>query len=172
VETLFLKTLHVLFFLEVGTQRVYLAGCTAHPTAAWVAQQARNLTWTFQEAGTPPRFLIHDRDAKFAPAFGTVFAAEGVEVVHTPYRAPTANAYAERWVRSARAECLDHPLIVGEGHLRPVLAAYVAHYNEARPHQGLDQRCPAPITVASRHGPVQRRDVVGGLLHEYYREAA
>jgi putative transposase len=77
-----------------------------------------------------------------------------------------------RWVRSARAECLDHLLIAGEGHLRRVLAQYVAHYNEARPHQGLDQRCPTPRAVASSHGPVRRRDVVGGLIHEYYREAA
>jgi putative transposase len=125
-----------------------------------------------QDTDAPPRFLLHDRDAKFPPAFDAMFAAEGVEVVRTPYRAPTANAFAERWVRSARAECLDHLLIGGEGHLRWVLAQYVAHYNEARPHQGLDQRCPTPITVASPRGPVQRRDVVGGLIHEYYREAA
>ena len=172
VETLWLTTLHVLFFLEVGTRRVHLAGCTLHPTAAWVTQQARNLCWTVQDAGAPPRYLIHDRDAKFPPTFDAAFAAEGVEVVRTPYRAPTANAFAERWVRSAKAECLDHLLIAGESHLQRVLAEYVADYNEARPHQGLDQRCPTPTTVASPHGPVRRRDVVGGLIHEYYREAA
>ncbi len=172
VETLFLKTLHVLFFLEVGTRRVHLAGCTAHPTAAWVTQPAQQLAWTLQEEDVSPRFLIHDRDAKFPAAFDAVFAAEGLAVLRTPYRSPTANAYAERWVRSARAECLDHLLVAGESHLRRVLAAYVAHYNEARPHQGLDQRCPTPSTVASPHGPVRRRDVVGGLIHEYYREAA
>jgi len=172
VETLFLKTLHILFFLEVGTRRVHLAGCTAHPTAAWVTQQARNLCWTLQETGTSPRFLIHDRDAKFPPSFDTVFAAEGLAIVLTPYRNPTANAYAERWVRSARAECLDHLLIVGEDHLRRVLAEYVAHYNEARPHQGLDQACPIPLTTALPDGAVRRRDRLGDLLHEYYREAA
>jgi hypothetical protein len=172
VETLCLKTIHVLFFLEVGTRRVHLAGCTAHPTATWVTQQARQLAWTLQEAGTPPRYLIHDRDAKFPPAFDAVFASEGVEVVRTPYRAPTANAYAERWVRSARAECLDQLLIGGEGHLRRVLADYIAHYNEARPHQGLDQGCPIPLTGARPHGAVRRRERLGGLLHEYYREAA
>ncbi len=101
-----------------------------------------------------------------------MFAAEGLEVVRTPYRAPTANAFAERWVRSARAECLDHLLIAGAAHLRRVLGAYVAHDNQARPHQGLDQRCPSPRPVALPQGPVQRRDVVGGLIHEYYREAA
>jgi len=172
VETLALKTLHVLFFLEMGTRRVHLAGCTAHPAAAWVTQQARQLAWTLQEAGAPPRFLLHDRDAKFPPTFDTVFVAEGVEVVRTPYRAPTANAYAERWVRSAREECLDHLLIVNEAHLRHVLAAYVVHYNQARPHQGIGQQAPIPFDERSRQGPVRRRDVLGGLIHEYDREAA
>jgi len=100
VETLCLKTLHILFFIEVGTRRVSLAGCTTHPTAAWVTQQARQFAWTAQEAGAAPRFLIHDRDAKFPPAFDTVFASEGVEIVRTPYRAPNANAYSERWVHA------------------------------------------------------------------------
>ena len=172
VETLLLKTLHVLFFLEVGTRRVHLADCTAHPTAAWVTQQARQLAWTVQEAGAHPRFLIHDRDAKFPPTFDTVFAAEGVAVVRTPYRAPTANAYAERWVRSVREECLDHLLIVNETHLRHVLATYVTHYNQARPHQGLEQQTPVPCAPSARAGPLRRRDVLGGLIHEYDREAA
>jgi putative transposase len=123
VETLFLKTLPVLFFLEVGTRRVHLAGCTAHQTAAWVTQQARQRAWTLQEAGTSPRHLIHDRDAKFPPAFDAVFVSEGVAIVRTPYRTPIVNAYAERWVRTVRAECLDHLLIVNEAHLRRVLAA-------------------------------------------------
>jgi hypothetical protein len=172
VETLWLKTLHVLFFLEVGTRRVHLAGCTAHPTAAWVTQQARQLAWELHETGTPPRFLIHDRDGKFTPSFDTVFAAEGVEVVRTPYRAPTANAYAERWVRTVREECLDHLLIVNEAHLRRILVADVAHYNQARPHQGIAQRAPIPFDARTRPGPVRRRDVLGGLIHEYDREAA
>ena len=107
---------------------------TAHPTAAWVAQQARNLAWILEERRRTFRFLIHDRDAKFAPAFDRVFAAEGLTVVRTPYRSPRANAHAERWVRSVREECLDHQLIVSERHLRRILAEYVAHYNEARPH--------------------------------------
>jgi hypothetical protein len=172
VETLFLRTLHVLFFLELGTRRVHLAGCTAHPTAAWVTQQARNRAWTVQDSGAPPRFLIHDRDAKFPASLDTIFTAEGVEVVRTPFRTPTANAHAERWVRSARAECLDHLLIANEAHLRRVLAAYVAHYNEARPHQGLEQGCPIPLMAAPPGGVVRRRDNLRGLLHEYYREAA
>ncbi|CAA9544710.1 MAG: hypothetical protein AVDCRST_MAG88-306 [uncultured Thermomicrobiales bacterium] len=162
----------MLFFLEVGTRRVHVAGCTAHPTAAWVTQQARQFAWHMQDTRASPRFLIHDRDAKFPPAFDTVFAAERVEVVRTPYRAPTANAYAERWVRSVRMECLDHLLIVGEGHLRQVLASYVAHFNQARPHRGLGQQTPLPHVPSEPHGAVRRRDVLGGLIHEYDREAA
>lgn len=172
VETAFLKTLHVLFFLEVGTRRVHLAGCTAHPTAAWVTQQARQLTWELQDGPAPMRVLIHDRDAKSPPAFDAVFASEGIKIVRTPYRAPTANAHAERWVRSVREECLDHLLIVNEAHLRRVLATYVQHYNHARPHQGLGQQTPVPDDRQCGTGPVRCRDVLGGLVHEYDREAA
>lgn len=172
VETLFLKTVYVLFFLEVGTRRVRLVGCTAHPTAAWVTQQARNLAWTLQEDGQPVRYIIHDRAAKFPATFDAVFATEGMAVVRTPYRAPNANAFAERWVRSAREECLDHLLIASEAHLRRVLTAYAAYFNEARPHQGLDQRVPLAPIPRQQAGPVRRRDALGGLLHDYYREAA
>jgi transposase InsO family protein len=105
-------------------------------------------------------------------AANTVFAAAGVEVIRTPYRAPNANAYAERWVRSARTECLDHLLIAGEAHLRRALAEYVAFYNRAGLHQGLAQRCPFTFPAPVRDGPVRRRDRLGGLLHDYYREAA
>jgi putative transposase len=172
VETVFLRTIYALFFIEIGSRRVHLAGCTARPTTAWVTQQARNLCWTLQERGRPFRFLIRDRDAKFSPGFDTVFAAEGVEVIRTPYRAPNANAYAERWVRSAREECLDHLLVASEAHLRRVLSEYVAFHNEARPHQGLEQRCPVALPTPVRDGTVRRRDRLGGLLHDYYRAAA
>lgn len=172
VETVFLRTIYGLFFIEIGSRRVHLAGCTAHPTAAWVSQQARNLCWTLQEQGSACRFLIHDRDAKFPPAFDTVFVAEGVQVIRTPYRAPNANAYGERWIRSARAECLDYVLIAGAAPLRRVLTEYVAFYNQARPHQGLEQRCPVALPPPVRDRPVRRRDRLGGLLHDYYREAA
>jgi hypothetical protein len=172
VETLFLRTLHVLFFIELGTRRVHVAGCTARPTAAWVTQQARNLAWTLQDAGRPCRYLIRDRDAKFPTAFDAVFAAEGAEVIPTPYRAPNANAFAERWVRSVREECLDHLLIVNESHLRRVLTDYAAYFNAARPHQGLGQCIPLAPAPYPQAGPVRRRDALGGLLHDYYREAA
>ena len=172
VETVFLQTLYALFFLELGTRRVHLAGCTAHPTAAWVTQQARHLAWTLQDEEGTFRYLIHDRDAKFPAAFDCVFTDEGLDVIRTPYHAPNANAYAERWIRSARAECLDHLLVASEAHLRRVLSQYVAYYNQVRPHQGLEQRCPVALPPPVRDGTVRRRDRLGGLLHDYYREAA
>ena len=172
VESLRLKTLYVPFFIELGTRRVHLAGCTAHPTGAWVAQQARNLAWRIQDGEVPCRFLIHDRDAKFTAAFDRVFAQEGVEVVRTPPRCPQANAVAERWVRSARHECLDHLLILGERQLHRTLMTYCRFYNERRPHQGLGQRCPIPLAPAAGSGAVIRHDALGGLLHDYSREAA
>jgi hypothetical protein len=119
VETIRLKTLYVLFFIELGTRRVHFAGCTPHhPTSAWVTQQARNLTWDLwdiqerQDASPPLRFLIHDRDAKFTSSFNTMFKSEGIDIVFTPYRSPKANAFAERWVRTVREECLDRMLII------------------------------------------------------------
>jgi len=168
VETLFLRTIYVLFFIELGTRRVHLAGCTEHPTAAWVTQQARHI----QDGTLPIRFLIHDRDTKFPASFDTVFASEGVEIIRTPFRAPNANGVAERWVRSVRVEVLDRLLIVSERHLGHVLRAYVTYYNQRRPHQGLDQGCPEPLAPASVDGAVERYDILGGLIHDYDRAAA
>ncbi len=172
VETAWLKTLYVFFFVELGSRRVHFAGCTAHPTGEWVTQQARQLTWTLQDERKTMRFLIRDRDAKFTAGFDAVFAAKGVEVIRTPYRAPKANAFAERWIRSAREVCLDRLLILGEGHLRHVMREYIGYYNQARPHQGIEQRCPIPIESARRDGAAKRRDVLGGIIHDYHREAA
>jgi putative transposase len=111
VETLWLRRLHVLFFIELGSRRVHLAGCTANPSGMWVAQQARQLAWSFSERPIPIRFLIHDRDSKFLRAFDEVFRNEGVEIIRTPFRAPKANAFAERWVSTVRRDCLDWILI-------------------------------------------------------------
>lgn len=151
---------------------MHLAGCTAHPTGAWVVQQARNLAWRIQEGEVPCRYLIHNRDATFTAAFDRVFVQEGVEVVRTPPLCPQANAVAERWIRSARRECLDQLLILGERQLHRTLTTYCRFYNERRPHQGLGQRCPIPVAAVTGAGPVIRRDVLGGLLHDYSREAA
>ena len=106
VETVWLQTLYVLFFIELITRRVHFAGCTAHPDSTWVTQQARKMVWQLEEEAQPKRFIIHDRDAKFTRSFDTVFESENIEIVETPFRSPKANAYAERWVRSAREECL------------------------------------------------------------------
>ena len=175
VETLCLQTLYILFFIELGTRRVHLAGCTAHPNRDWVTQQARQLTCGLQDRhpdAKPMRFLIHDRDAKFTHSFDTVFRSEGMKIVLTPYRAPRANAVAERWIRSLRNECLDHLLILNQRHLRRVLTEYAAFYNRARPHQRLDQEIPIPDEERRDEGAIQRRDVLGGLLHDYFRQAA
>jgi putative transposase len=119
------------------------------------------------------RFLIHDRDSKFTAPFNEVFRSEGITVSHTPVRAPQANAYAERFVRTVRTECLDWLLILGRRHLEQVLRIYIQHYNRERPHRGLALEPPeAPQLKSPVGGAVQRRDRLGGLLHEYYRAAA
>ena len=127
----------MLFFIELDTRRVHLAGVTANPDGAWVTQQARNLPLALGEQGRPIRFLLRDRDAKFCRSFDDVLAAEGIQVLRTPVRAPRANAYAERWVGTVRAECLDWLLIAGRRHLEQVLRIYLKHYNEHRPHRAL-----------------------------------
>jgi putative transposase len=169
VETIGLKTLYVLFFIELSTRRVHLAGVTAHPDSTWVTQQARNLAIGERLSGV--RFLLRDRDAKFPGSFDAVLRAEGVRVIRTPIRSPRANAFAERFVRTVRRECLDHLLIYGRRHLERVLKAYLAHYLQERPHRGLRLAVPAgtraPQARRATHAPVERKDVLGGLIHEY-----
>ena len=144
VETISLRRLYVLFYIELGTRRVHLAGCTPNPDSAWVSQQARQLVWTFPERATPVRFLIRDRDSKFTRDFDAVFRSEGVEIIRTPIRSPKANAVAERFVRTARSECLDWLLILNRRHLERVLRVFVLHYNGHRPHRALDLAAPDP----------------------------
>jgi transposase InsO family protein len=177
VETVWLTRLYVLFVVEVERRKVHLAGITAHPTGGWVAQQARNLLMDLDQRADRFRFLVRDRDTKFTPAFDAVFAAAGVEVVKIPPRAPKANAYAGRWVRTVRHECLDWTLIWNQWQLRQVLTVYLTHYNGVRPHRALDLHPPELIRVVATIGPppaaadVRRVDVLGGLVHEYRRVA-
>jgi putative transposase len=135
-------------------------------------QQARNLLLTLEERGHRVRFLVRDRDAKFCRGFDDVFGSEDVDVLVTPVQAPNANAFAERWVRTVRAECLDWLLIVGRSHLEQVLRVYARHYNGHRPHRSLKLQAPDPtdglaVIAEDRQGVVRRRDLLGGLLHEY-----
>jgi putative transposase len=176
VETIGLSRLYVLFVIELEHRRVHLAGITAHPTGAWVTQAARNLLMDLDESAGRFRFLVRDRDAKFTTAFDAVFAAAGIQALKIPPRAPKANAYAERWVRTVRTECLDWILVWSRDHLERVLDDYVRHYNTARPHRGIDLDVPVPpVDIArartDRVGRVERLDVLGGLIHEY-RQAA
>jgi hypothetical protein len=120
-------------FIELDTRRVHLAGVTANPNSGWVTQQARNLLVVLGERGRRLRFVLRDRDAKFSRAFDDVFRSESIEVLVTPVQAPNANAYAERWIRTVRAECLDWLLIIGRGHLEQVLGVYIEHDNAHRP---------------------------------------
>jgi transposase InsO family protein len=172
VETLWLRRLYVLFFIELSRRRVYIAGVTANPDGAWVVQQARNLIMTLADHGERHRIVIRDRDRKFTAAFDEVFRSEGLRVIKAPIAAPRAKAHAERWVGSARRECLDRILIVSRRHLETVLREYVAYYNTHRPHRSLEQQPPlvkpALFPVADDHEwHVRRRDRLGGLLHEY-----
>jgi putative transposase len=176
VETIGLTRLYVFFIIELKHRRVHLAGITAHPTGEWVTQAARNLMMDLDEHAHRFRFLIRDRDGKFMSAFDRVFAAAGIQVLKTPPRAPKANAYAERWVRTVRTECLDWVLVWNRRHLERVLDHYVRHYNTARPHRGIDHDVPVPAAEPppariEQLPRVERTDVLGGLIHEY-RHAA
>jgi putative transposase len=174
VDTVFLRRLYVLFVIEVATRRVHVLGVTPHPVGAWVAQQARNLLMEIQDGVGWFRFLLRDRDTKFTARFDAVFAAEGIEVLVTPVRAPQANAYAERWVGTVRREVLDRMLIFGCRQLRSVLSEYADHYNVHRPHRALGQAPPLGLgesAVVVPAGRVVRRDRLGGLIHEYAQVA-
>ena len=169
---MFLQTIYVLFFIEIGSRRVHFAGCTVHPDSAWVTQQARQVMWELEDREPTIRFLIRDNDKKFTQSFDTIFRSEGIDVIPTPYRAPNANSFAERWIRSAREECLDKLLIINPAHLRRVMREYIDFFNTARPHQGIDQHIPIPKPNHEIVGPVRCRNVLGGIIHDYYHHAA
>jgi putative transposase len=175
VDTVSLKQLYVLFVIELSTREVHNLGVTEHPTGAFVTQVARNLMGELGDRGRTIKFLIRDRDTKFTASFDEVLRSEGIRVIKTPVRSPRTNAYAQRWVRTVRTECLDSILILGPRHLERALRQYVNHYNRPRPHRGIDLQVPVSGngTVATPQLlDIDRHDVLGGLIHEYHPVAA
>ena len=150
IETRFLQTIYVFFFIELGTRRVHFAECTTSPNGVWTCQQARRMVWGLEERDPRFRFLIHDNDTKFTAAFDTVFRSEGIDIIRTPFRAPNANMFVERWVRTVRDECLNKLLIINQAHLRRVMREFAAYHNSARPHQGIGQQIPDLLSVHLR----------------------
>jgi putative transposase len=172
-----LRRVCVFFVIEVGTRHVHVLGVTAHPDGAWTVQQARNLLMDLGERAARFRFLVRDRAGQFTGAFDAVLPGAGIEVVKIPPRSPESNAYAEGWVRTARAEVTGRMLIAGPRHLRAVLDEYVAHYNRHRPHRARNLQPPdggdistAPVTGLAT-ARVRRHKVLGGLIHEYEQAA-
>ena len=179
VDTIWLRRFYMLAFISIGSRRIEYFACTSKPDTAWMLQQARNLLMELDDHDRQVRFLIHDRDGTFPRAFDALLESDGIKVVRTPVQAPNANAHMERWVGTVRRACLDRFLILGRRQLEHVLRVYVKHYNRERPHRALDLRPPdsrirSPIAaVATPHSlQVDRRDLLGGLIHEYELTAA
>jgi len=168
-----LQRIYVFFVIEIHTRHVHILGTTTNPDGPWTTQQARNLVTDLEDRTVNFRFLIRDRAGQFAAAFDAVLANAGIQVVRIPPRCPKANAYAERFVRTIRAELTDRMLIFGQRHLRRVLDEYVSHYNQQRPHRSRELRPPSPIRPATTNptSTVVRHPILGGLINEY-RHAA
>ncbi|MFD8194700.1 integrase core domain-containing protein [Streptomyces wuyuanensis] len=178
LDTVALKRLYVLVFIEHGTRRLHLAGVTVHPTAQWTVQQARNLAMTLGCRMDSLRFLLRDRDAKYTDAFDAVFQADDVQILLSPPQAPRANAICERAVGTLRRELLDRILIYNEAQAQAVLAEYIRHYNQHRPHQSRRQahpdstKPPAPAHVTDLQVQrIRRKPLLGGLINQYRRTA-
>jgi len=173
VDTIGLQRLYALFVMEVRTRTVHILGVTAHPTAAWATQQARQLMWQLGDRAADFTHLIRDRDAKFTAAFDAVFTSEGITAAKIPPRSPNCNPHAERFVRSVREECTDRLLIFDRSHAEKFLHDYARHFNSHRPHQGRDQLAPLddPNVIPLPAARIQRRQAVAGLINEYRRAA-
>jgi hypothetical protein len=166
-----LQRLYALFVMEVRTRTVHILGVTAHPTAPWATQQARQFLRQLGDCAEEFTHLICDRDAKFTAAFDSVFASEGITVVKIPPRSPNCNPHAERFIRSAREECTDRILLFDRGHAEKILRDYANHFNSHRPHQGRDQLAPNddPNIIPLPAARIERRKAVAGLINEYHR---
>ena len=169
VTTATLRTYYVLFFIEIRTRRIVYWNISRRPDGAWVAQQFRNLSIVHEQL---PRHLLHGRDRKFTAHGDELLRAGGAQPIQLPVRSPNLNAHAERWIRTVRQECLDRIIILNEHHLRWVLNEFVHYYNQRRPHRSLNLRVPDGPRLYSRTGKVASRQVMGGLINDYYREAA
>jgi len=173
VDTVFLRRLYVFFVMEIQTRRAHILGVTANPTGSWTAQQARNLLMDLDDRAGQFKFLIRDRDGKFAVAFDDVFAGNGIRIIKTPVRSPRANSFAERYAGTLRRECPGHMLIHGERHLRTVLADFESHYNHHRPHRGRSLHPPMhdPSEAIDMTARINCQTTVSGLINEYHRAA-
>jgi len=166
-----LQRLYVLFVMEVSSRYVHVLGVTANPDGPWTTQQIRNLLMDLSERAADFRFLVRDRAGQFSASFDAVLAGAGIEAVKIPPRSPRANAYAERFVLTARTEVTDRMLIFSERHLRIVMAQYARHYNGRRPHRALQLQPPRPDHPMADfpQDRIKRRPVLGGLINEYER---
>jgi transposase InsO family protein len=169
-----LVTYYILFFLHLGSRKVYVAGVTPHPDQWWMVQMARNVTMADWGFLAPRQYLIHDRDGKFCPAFRQLIDETGVKRVPLPPRSPNLNAYAERWVRSVKDEALSQLILFGERSLRHAIKQYEMHYHTERPYQGKGNvvLLPSAEQGMEREGPTRCRERLGGLLKYYHHEAA
>jgi transposase InsO family protein len=168
-----LTRLYAFVVMEVGTRTVHILGVTAHPTAAWATQLARNLLADLDQRTSDFRYLLRDRDSRYTQAFDAAFTSENIAILKSAPQAPKLNAHAERFIRTVRAECTDRMLIYNEQHARRVLADYAEHHNTGRPHRALQLRAPAddPDVIPFPAQHIHRHDVLSGLIHEYRNTA-
>jgi putative transposase len=168
-----LATYHVLFFLHLETRRVTLAGITQHPTEEWIVQMARRAVDAIDGTLLPIRFVLHDRDTKFCASFQNTLRSAGIQPLRLPARSPNLNAFAERWVRSIKSECLSKLILFGEASLRRAVTEFIEHYHLERPHQGKGNQLlfPSPVSPPAHAGRIQCHERLGGLLKFYQRAA-